>query len=106
MRLRSYDVSPPGGFPFDQVGDKPQKFPAQPMIEAQARIVQSYRKGNGLPRASYAECVEDVDRFQCKRLGNNPTFCIACNSDAPHQLSLPANAPGLAPCAGCGARIE
>ena len=104
MRLRSYDVSPPGGFPFEQDGS--DKFATQPMIEAQARIVQAYRKGNGLARSSYAECVEDVDRYQCQRLGNNPTFCIECNPDDPHGLSLPANAPGLAPCAGCGARIE
>lgn len=105
-RLRSYDVSPPGGYPYIQPEPKGQKFHAEPMIEAQARIVLAYRKGNGLERATLKECIVDIDRYTCSRLGNNPSFCIACNQDAPDAITLANNTPGLnGPCAGCGAAV-
>lgn len=97
MRLRSYDYSPPGGYCFPG-------FQCSPMIEVLARQVQSYRKANGLARATYAEALADVDREQCARLGNNPQYCIPC-ADQSTQVALAPNAPGLAPCAGCGATV-
>ncbi len=104
MRLRSYDSSPPGGFPYAQPAPKPRNFPAQPLIEAQARIVLEYRKANGLAHATYAECIVDIDRYTCHRLGDNPLFCVACPTDST-EISFAANAPGLVPCAGCGAKV-
>lgn len=107
MRLRSYDTVPMGGYPYAQTGDKPRNFPSQPMIEAQARIVSSYRLSNGLPRSSFAETLSDIDQFQCLRLGNNPRYCIPINPDDPNALALAQNTPGItAPCSGCGAKVE
>ncbi len=105
-RLRSYAIPLPGGYSYVQPEPKGRKFPAQPMPEAQAQTVWDYRKGNGLPRASYAECLVDVDRYQCIRLGNNPMFCIPVNQDAVNQVAVASNAPGLQPCATCGAKVS
>ena len=104
-RLRTYEISPPGQYPFEQTGEKPRKFPAQPLIEAQATIVSNYRKGNGLPRSSIPECLADVDCFQCRRLGNIPQWCIP--ADSQNQVALMASAPIIAPpCKGCGAPVS
>lgn len=105
FRLRSYEMGQPGGFPYDQPGAKPRRFTTQPLIEATARIVLAYRKGNGLERATLKECIEDIDRFQCARMGNNPRFCVQCNQDNPSEISMASNAPGLVPCKGCGAPV-
>ena len=104
-RLRSYDQSPPGGYPYRQEGSKPRTFTAVPLIESQARNVESYRKSNGLPRATYPESLVDVDRYQCIRMGNNPQYCIPCESQS-QSVAVAANAPGLVPCGSCGARVE
>lgn len=98
FHLRSYDNAPPGRYCFPG-------FQCQPMIEALARQVQSFRSGNNEARPSYRECLEDVDSYNCQRLGNNPAFCIPCNPDEAQQIALAANAPGLQPCAGCGAVV-
>ncbi len=97
FRLRSYDYTPPGGYCFPG-------FPCAPMIEPLARQVAAFRKGNGQPRASYREALEDVDGYQCASRGNNPQFCIECTAGNP-QIALAENAPGLAPCATCGAPV-
>lgn len=102
-RLRSYEVNPPGGYPYEQTGTPSRRFPAEPMLEAQARNVQAFRKGNNLPRSSYQECIQDVDQYQCARLGNNPKFCINCETSP--GMALAENAPGIAPCATCGAKV-
>lgn len=100
-RLRTYEISPPGGYPFSQDG---VNFPAQPMIEAQAKAVSNYRKGNGKPRASIPEALADVDCYQCQRLGNMPQWCVP--ADAVNQVALQPTAPIIAPpCQGCGAPV-
>jgi hypothetical protein len=107
-RLRSFDQPLPGAYPYAQYGPdgKAQHFPPEPLPEAQARIVLRYRIGNGLPRASYAECLEDVSTYQCFRLKNNPKFCIECTTTGLDNVPLAFNAPGLAPCKGCGVPVE
>jgi hypothetical protein len=105
-RLRSYDSSPPGAYPFSQGGEKPHRFPAEPMIEAQAHNLRAYRVGNHLPRSSYAECLEDVSTFQCFRLNNDPKYCVECSEDGMSNIALSPDAPGLQPCKGCGAHVE
>jgi hypothetical protein len=102
-RLKSYDVSPPGGYPFQDAGGR--KFPAQPLIEAQAQEVSAWRTRNGKPRASVKECLQDVDHYQCQRLGNMRTFCIACDGTAA-AMALNQSSPIVAPpCNGCGAPV-
>lgn len=106
-RLRSYDTSPPGGFPYVQPPPLSRNFPTQPVIEAQARNVMGFRQNNRLPRATYAECLADVDQYQCQRLGCNSGFCIPINDASPDVVSLNANAPGLSgPCKGCGVVVQ
>lgn len=105
-RLRSYENSPPGAYPFTEFSSKPRNFRSQPMLEAQAKIVWGYRRANGLPRATYKEAIEDIDRQTCQRLGNNPLYCIECSSDSPHEVALSESTPGLnGPCKGCGVPV-
>lgn len=108
-RLKSYDQSPPGGFPFAQRYEhngvkEVKQFPSLPLIEAQAQTVSAWRGGNSLPRASVKESLEDVDHYQCFRLGNNPIYCT-CTDGATVALSQasPIVAP---PCHGCGAPVQ
>lgn len=105
FRLRSYDVNPPGGFPYEQTIGIYRQFPAVPLIESQAEAVYQFRAGNGLPRASKIEALEDVDCYQCQRLGNPHRFCVETE---PGQavVSLNASSPIVAPpCRGCGAPV-
>lgn len=103
-RLRSYDTSPSGGYYYFQDGEKSRKFHPEPIIEALAKTVWKYRQGNGLSRATYKESLEDVDRYNCARMGNNPLWCVACEMDD-GLVAVSGDAPGLAPCRGCGAPI-
>lgn len=102
FRLRSFDATPPGGYPYEQTEGIRRKFCSEPMVEAQARIVSNFRKGNGLPRASIIEAMEDISEYTCRRLGGNSAFCV--DSDTP-VLALNQSSPIISPCAGCGAPI-
>lgn len=94
--LRTYDQTPPGGYPYSQNG---VFFPSQPMIEAQAQIVAAYRSANGLPRATVAEALADVDYYTCQRLGFMPDYCA--NSGAPPGAATYLTAAG-GTCKTCG----
>lgn len=103
-RLRSYDQAPPGGYPYTQTKGIRREFPSVPMIEHQAQIVASFRKANGLPRASVQEALSDIDCQQCLRLGNMPAFCVP--SDSANIVALNQSSPIVAPpCKGCGAPV-
>ena len=103
-RLRTYDVSPPGGYLYVQPPPLPRSFDAQPMIEAQAQIVAAYRQGNNLARADYVSCLADVDAYNCQRLGNNPQFVTqdSVGNVVPAQGAM--GSPGG--CKGCGVRLS
>lgn len=107
-RLRSYEGGIPGGYFFKQAGPdgRMQDFPQCPMIEHLAMQVMNWRKGNGMARATKEESLQDVDSYQCQRLGNNPTYCVAANRA--DVIALAANNPYIAPqggCASCGAPV-
>ncbi len=102
MRLRTYDIAPPGGYPYEQVEGIRKKFPSQPMIEAQARIVSEFRKANGLPRATIKEALADIDVYQCQRLGNMPSYCTEAT---PGMVAIGQASPIITPCKGCGAKV-
>ncbi len=106
-RLRTYESNPPGGFPYVQVQDIRHNFPSQPLIEAQAKIVSSFRAANGLPRASVRECLEDIDRFNALRLGCHRMWTVPVGTTAADArvISLQQNHPAISECAGCGATI-
>ena len=106
-RLRSYEAPLPGNYPYEQTEGIHRRFAAQPIIEAQAQIVSTFRKANGLPRASIGECLQDVDSYQCQRLGNHPTWCTSCDPNSPRPVAMLPSNPNIAPpCAGCGAPIQ
>lgn len=102
-RLKSYEQPLPGNYPYEQVEGIRRSFPSLPTPESQASAVSAFRKGNGLPRSSFVECLEDVDRYQCQRLGNNRTYCNC--SDQKGIVALNASSPIIAPCKGCGAPV-
>jgi hypothetical protein len=102
-RLRSYDVSPPGGFAYTQVSGVPHEFPALPMIEAQAEVVLAFRKANGLPFATRLDCLRHIDHQTCARLGNDPVWCVPVEPGA-QDTALGPTHPYIAPCLGCGAQ--
>jgi hypothetical protein len=103
-RLRSYELTPPGGYPYEQTEGIHRKFVSQPMIEAQAQAVASFRRANHLPRATALEALEDIDRYTCQRLGNMPGFCVPVDRPGP-VVALGPTSPLVAPCGGCGAPI-
>ncbi len=80
----------------------------EPDITALARMLLEYRKGNGKGRATLAECIQDCDRFQCLRIGNDPKFCIACDG-AGTAVAMSDNSPYIKPqggCPGCGVVVQ
>ncbi len=77
-----------------------------PVIEDIARSLSAYRRGNGKPRSSVAECMQDVDMFQCARLNCDQRYCVSTSPKAgadPH-IALSPSSPVLntGPCKGCG----
>lgn len=106
FRLKTYELTPPGGFPFTEKGPPRRQFPSQPMIEAQAVIVSNFRKANNLPRASLKEALQDIDQQTCQRLGNMPQYCTQADP-ATITVSLAASHPIVTGgCKGCGAPVQ
>lgn len=99
-RLINYDINPPGGYPYTDPSGR--EFRAEPMIEAQARIVSDWRTANKHPRPTLRECLEDVDRFTCARLGCMPQFCAGPPGMPANSIALSAASPIVAPCRTCG----
>lgn len=103
-KLRSYDISPPGGFPYVQEQGIRHVFPSIPMIEDQARNVAAFRRANNLDRSSVADSLADVDAFQCKRLGCMTNYCVDTENPS---MAIAASAPVLqGRCKGCGAPVS
>jgi hypothetical protein len=102
MRLRSFDSTPPGGFPYVQTEGIHRTFPSVPLIEDQAKRVAAFRRGNKLPRATVSEALDDVSTYTCARLGAGNAFCS--DTDIPFQFAAHQGVAS-APCAGCGAKL-
>lgn len=102
--LKSHLKCPPGSFPYEQTEGINRKFESWPLIEEQARRVADFRKGNGLPRATVPEALQDIDLYTCWRLGNNPRFCY--NTDRSYSdVSPMGQRTATGGCRGCGARV-
>lgn len=98
--LKSHLNNPPGNFPYEQTEGIRKKFEATSLINEQAYRVADFRKGNGLPRATFEEALQDVDMYQCQRLGYMPSYCYNT------EQSYDQVAPAVRPKAGCcGARV-
>lgn len=105
-RLASYDVSPPGGYLFEQTEGIKRSFPTSPIIEALAQDVSAFRAGNNLPRANVRQCIEDIDHQNAERLGCHRGWTVPIDAPADAKaISLPESHPLITPCAGCGAKL-
>lgn len=102
FRLRTHTVAPPGAYPYEQTQGIRRKFKSVPDINNQARAVMEFRQGNGLERASFEEALQDVDEYQCQRLGNMDRWCHS--PDAPYVETTPKLR--RSGCSGCGAKVK
>jgi hypothetical protein len=97
-RLLSHLKVPPGQFCYEQTQGIYRKFESTPLMEQLANSVADFRKGNGLPGASYEQAIADIDAFNCLRLGNMPAWCY--NTDkSPEQVVAEYKPKG---CRTCG----
>lgn len=100
--LKSYNLPIPGNYEYVQnLGDdREYRFKAMPVIEELAKAVSAFRVANHLPRASLAECLEDIDKFNCAIRNNDSRVCWDCASTfAQARASHPFLKP---PCPSCG----
>lgn len=98
--LKSLMDCPQGEFSYVQTEGINKRFEQTPLIKELAARVSDFRKGNGLSRPSYGECLEDIVVFTVSRLNGNPQWCVETNL-SPAEL-LPASG---ANCSGCGANV-
>lgn len=108
-RLRSYDAVPPGGYSYEQTTGIYRAFSSQPLIEAVAQAVSAFRKGNGLPRSSVQEALQDVDAYTCARLGGMSAWCVDTNPKSKIVAlnpSVSVVAGGARGCRGCGVPVH
>lgn len=101
FRLKSHLKAPPGSFRYKQTDGIEHDFGASPLIAELAANVAAFRSANSLPRPSYAECLEDVDAYNCARLGNMPKWCY----DTDRPFSEIAKVSKWSGCGACGARV-
>lgn len=100
FRLLRYSPQPPGQFVYDQDWQgKKYHFDAQGLTIRQfaETIIVPFRQANGIPRASIAEAVQDVDYFTCARLNNEGCY------DSNQVPGVSENKGG---CGGCGAPVK
>jgi hypothetical protein len=100
-RLISHTKVPPGGFLYHQTDGVEKKFESTPLIHELAQKVSDFRKANNLERSDYLSCLEDIDAYNCQRLGNMVRFCY--NTEQPFRESV--RVPAKGGCGGCGAEI-
>ncbi len=65
-----------------------------------ATAVSNFRKANKLERQNYVDALEDVDSFNCTRLGNMEQFCYNTDREWTQIVKLPGSG-----CGGCGIRV-
>ena len=105
-RLRSYEGPLPGNYSYVQTEGITRSFPSVPVIESLAQDVLSFRRANNLPRASFQECLVDVDHSNAARLGCSDRYTVPINTPAEAVThSMAKSHPLITPCAGCGAKL-
>jgi hypothetical protein len=96
--LKSLLNCPPGEFSYAQG----RQFDRTPLVHELASSVADFRKGNGLPRASKMEALEDIVVYTVARIGGNLEYCY--ETDLSPGALLQSESPGSS-CAGCGASV-
>jgi hypothetical protein len=76
--LKSYENPLPNNYVFTQTTGIVHQFSASPIIDEVVKAVSNFRIANNLPRASLAETLEDVDRFNCAVRNNDERWCWNC----------------------------
>ena len=76
--LKSYANPLPNNYVYTQTVGIVHQFTPNPIIEEVVKAVSDFRIANRLPRASLAETLEDVDRFQCYVRKNDERWCWNC----------------------------
>jgi hypothetical protein len=98
MQLKAPESSIPGGFMYPY----PDGIHKTTFIKEATKSLRDYRKGNKLARATYNECLEDVDTYNAQRLGGMPKyFNYVANTFSPTYQSTAMQKP----CGGCGAKL-
>lgn len=98
-RLIDYAQVVPGGYRFEDLNRGSHKFGPSPSITDLATEVSSFRTANKIARASYEECLTDISRWQCTRLGCDPLWCVPIEPEVIHSEAMVRRKP----CSGCGA---
>lgn len=76
--LKSYNNPLPNNYFYEQTEGIRHSFRASPIIEEVVKSVSAFRIANNLSRGSLAECLEDVDRYQCAARNNDGRYCWDC----------------------------
>lgn len=74
MPLRSTNTFPPGGFLYTEKTTGFKVNGMMPFGTVVSELVR-HREANHLPRATREEASEDIQEFNCKRLGNDARYC-------------------------------
>lgn len=99
FRLLSHEKCPPGSFLYEQpFNGAVKKFGSTPLINELVARVADFRRGNGIPRTDPLEVLEDIDAFNCARLGNSPRWTY----NTERAFAEIASPLATAPCATCG----
>lgn len=100
--LKNHNDCPPGEFRYEQtLNGILKKFGPSPIIRQVAQTVVDFRKGNQLPGATFEEALQDVDTWNCQRIGNNERWCRSTE-----QTYAEAQPAVRKPGGCCGASIE
>lgn len=98
--LISTSKCPPNEFYYVQTEGIRRAFDRTPLIGELAAKVADFRNANKLPGASTSQAYQDVVRFTCDRLNNDPAYCMELDAN-PADL-VPNSSAG---CGSCGAVV-
>jgi uncharacterized protein (UPF0218 family) len=80
MPLKTVNKLPPGGWVYDQKGPDGKvikKFKSMSPFKEACLEIQRFRQNNSHPRTDLSEVMDDVEEFQCARLGYDPSVCVS-----------------------------
>ena len=109
LKIARMNVMPPGGYQYVQP-DTGMKFGGNETFKSQCRLILVHRKGNHLPRASFAEVGQDVVEATCKRVPGICTQTAMTATAAVVSIGIgtvaigPAAPRPVRKCKSCGGR--
>lgn len=97
-KLLRFSPVPPGGFRIQELVHGSVVSIREFSMEQAASILLALRQNNGLSRATYDECVEDINLSTCQAFGCDPRWC---GEQGKVAVAQPAPRKG---CGTCGKR--